>query len=357
MGIESISVDYDAINEKNTFSNGDHISGRVTVHVSSPTKIQSLAIKAKGKAKVRWSEHYGNNTTVTYSDKEKYFSEEKLLLEEGPAGSLELAAGRHVYPFSFQIPDIDMPPSFKGSHGKIRYNLKAILSRSLHVDKKAKTSFTFIAKAYRPDPGLMVPQYGSKDKDVGLSFFASGNISMNISTEKMAYHQGEDVQVKAEIINSSTRKIVPKFYIYQKQSFFAMKRRRVVTKDILKEKGLNPMQSSTSEIMTQNMTIPKELLPSVLNCRIIKVEYRIKAVLHVSMSRDPEIKLPLIILLQEHTKEAELPAYDWSTQKMESPPPAYGWSTQTNGDAMSAYNWPNQNEAAPPAYDWSTNKK
>ena len=32
------------------------------------------------------------------------------------------------------------------------------------------------------------PQYGSKDKDV--VFFASGNVSMNVFTEKMGYLQG-----------------------------------------------------------------------------------------------------------------------------------------------------------------------
>ncbi|XP_063065709.1 arrestin domain-containing protein 3-like [Engraulis encrasicolus] len=385
MGIEKISVDYDAINEKNTFSNGDYLIGRVTVHVSSPTKIQSLAIKAKGKARVMWSEHYGQ-TTVVYYDKEKYYSEEKFLLKEwqSPSGSLELVVGRHVYPFSFQLPVKDMPSSFKGSYGKIRYRLTARLSRSLHVDKKTKTNFTFVSKPNMADPGLTAPQYGSKDKDV--SFFASGNISMNIFTDKMAYHQGEAVPVIAEIMNNSTRKIVPKFYIYQKQSFFAQGRRRVVTNDILKEKGHKPLESSTSETITQKMTIPKELLPSVLNCRIIKVEYRIKAVLSVSMTRDPQIKLPLIVLPEEHdwptnTKEAK-PSSDWPThkkekarpehdrpnhnkaaalpacgqpiQKYEAAPPAYDWPTEKPKEAPPAYDWPTQkNEEAPPSYDWS----
>ena len=81
MGIQSISVDFDAINERNTFSKGDYISGRVTVEVSSPTRIQSLTVKAKGKANVLWTEQY-YKTTEVYHEKEKYFSQEQYLLKE-----------------------------------------------------------------------------------------------------------------------------------------------------------------------------------------------------------------------------------------------------------------------------------
>lgn len=82
--------------------------------------------------------------------------------------------------------------------------------------------------------------------------------------------------VVAEIVNSSTREVVPKFYIYQKQSFFAMGKRRVCTKDILKEKWSQPLGSSCRETVTQKLVVPKELPASILNCRILRVEYRIK---------------------------------------------------------------------------------
>ncbi|XP_031421533.1 arrestin domain-containing protein 3 isoform X2 [Clupea harengus] len=189
-------------------------------------------------------------------------------------GAVDLGHGRHVYPFTFQLPNKDMPSSFKGCHGKIRYKLLAKLNRSMHVPKKAETHFTFVSKANMADPELMSPQYGSKDKEVKV--FAYGNVSMNVSTERTGYHQGEDVAVIAEIVNNSTHRVVPKFYVYQKQSFFARGRRRVVTKDILKEKGQLPLDSSTRRTLTQNLAIPQEITNSILNCRILRVEYRIK---------------------------------------------------------------------------------
>ncbi|XP_076132726.1 arrestin domain-containing protein 3 isoform X2 [Alosa pseudoharengus] len=323
MGIQSISVDYDAINQRNIFSNGDYISGRVTVEVSSQTRIQSLTLKAKGKAKVLWTEHY-HETTVVYYDKEKYFSQEQYLLKEGQSsdGALKLGPGRHVYPFTFQIPNKNMPSSFKGCHGKIRYTLLAKLNRSMAVAKKAKTLFTFVSKADMAAPELMTPQYGSKDKEV--SFFASGNIAMNIFTERMGYHQGEEVPVVTEIVNSSTRKVIPKFYIYQKQSFFAQGRRRVSTNDILKQKWPRPLESSTRETVTQKMTIPPEIPPSILNCRILK------AVLSVSLTKDPLIKLPLIVL----------PRGDDGSKEKRAKPKAMHWPDKSNHH--SSDHWPDK---------------
>jgi len=49
---------------------------------------------------------------------------------------------------------------------------------------------------------------------------------------------GEGLVFDGEIVNSSTRKIVPKYIIYQKQSFFAGGQRAVHTTQIRKRESL-----------------------------------------------------------------------------------------------------------------------
>ncbi|XP_030641079.1 arrestin domain-containing protein 3-like [Chanos chanos] len=290
-----VKIEYNAINERNTFSNGDILTGRVILEVSRKTEFKSLTIKTKGKAKVLWTEYCPiQKRTRTLFDDEKYFSLEQFLLrEETHKGNVPLGPGRHVYPFTFQIPFQDMPPTYKGEHGKVRYTLTAKLSRSLHLPSKDKTEFHFISQADMNNPSLMAPQ--SQVTEKGLTFFASGNMSMDISTERTGYMQGEGLVVKGEIVNSSTRKIVPKYILYQKQSFFAFGKRRVHTYDVLKEKG-EPLPSSTRQTVSKVLTIPREITPTILNSRILKVEYRLKVILDVSFSKDPEMKLPIIIL-------------------------------------------------------------
>ncbi|KAJ8414922.1 hypothetical protein AAFF_G00024450 [Aldrovandia affinis] len=204
-----------------------------------------------------------------------------------------VAPGIHKYPFTLQIPQRNMPSSFKGAHGKIIYSLEAKLSRSMRVPSKAKTEFTFLSKADMEFPQLMEPQFGMKEEK--MKVFNSGNVSMNINTERMGYLQGEGVKVMVEIGNGSSRTIVPKFSLYQKQSFFARGKRRVYTKKLLKEAG-EPVSASTCQTITKVLNIPNDVSTTILNCKVLHVEYRLKVYLDIPFAKDPEIKFPVVIL-------------------------------------------------------------
>lgn len=85
---------------------------------------------------------------------------------------------------------------------------------------------------------------------------------------------GEGIKVVAWIQNKSSREIRPKYCLYMKCSYFAMKRRKLEKRDILKEVG-DPIPPSTSHTATKVITIPATTAGSVLNCNILKVEYRL----------------------------------------------------------------------------------
>lgn len=88
MTVKHLSVDYDKVNERGTFSPGDTISGRVTVVTSKETKVQCFVVKAKGKAKVAWPEQKGQATEI-YSNKKKYFYFEHIILQDKNKGDGE----------------------------------------------------------------------------------------------------------------------------------------------------------------------------------------------------------------------------------------------------------------------------
>lgn len=79
--VKSISVGYNPINSQNVFSSGDCITGQVTLELSKQCKIDSLFVKLKGKAEVQWTENHGK-TSVTYHDKNKYFSIKQAIIQE-----------------------------------------------------------------------------------------------------------------------------------------------------------------------------------------------------------------------------------------------------------------------------------
>ncbi|XP_026994420.2 arrestin domain-containing protein 3-like isoform X1 [Tachysurus fulvidraco] len=313
--IKNISVVFEPLNESNTFTNGDHISGRVTLEVGKETQIESLLIKAKGKASVMWTETYGK-TTVVYHDKETCFELILFFIQkqktEGQDGYSLLTnecgqcypsivgPGTHVYPFTFQIPQQDMPASFKGHHGKVDYFLEAKLCRSLSITKKAKVHFNYIPRGDTSVPDLMMSQHGSKEKK--MKFLTSGSVAMDVHIEKKGFHLGEQMTVKIDVVNNSSRTVKPKLILYQKQSFFASKKRSVKTKELLKEKG-DPVGPSTKQSVTKVLNIPADASISILNCKVLKVEYRLKVFLDIKFAYDPEIKLPVVFLPVCWTKE------------------------------------------------------
>lgn len=73
---------YNPINESNIFTSGDFISGQITLELAKDCKIDTLCVKLKGKAEVRWAENNGQSTKRYYS-KEKYFSLKQVIIEAG----------------------------------------------------------------------------------------------------------------------------------------------------------------------------------------------------------------------------------------------------------------------------------
>uniref|UniRef100_A0A672FDY6 Arrestin C-terminal-like domain-containing protein n=1 Tax=Salarias fasciatus TaxID=181472 RepID=A0A672FDY6_SALFA len=272
--VKRLEVSYNPINQNDTFTSGDVVSGHVTLEVVKECEIESLSVKFKGKSEVLWSERHGQ-TTVVYHSKDKYFSIKHYFIQDKQQkDSNVVPPGCHVYPFTFQVPLKEMPSSFKGFAGKIVYLLEAKLSRSMRLNKKSSTKLNFVCKTNPTSvPELMAPQHESKDKK--MKFFNSGTVAMDVNLEKTGFCQGEGLRVTAHINNSSTRDIKPKYCIYRKHSFFACEKRKVDTRDLLKEVG-DPIPPSTSTNVTRVITIPPDMEPSIRNCSNIMVEHRLR---------------------------------------------------------------------------------
>ncbi|XP_023137283.2 arrestin domain-containing protein 3-like [Amphiprion ocellaris] len=300
MTVKHLSVEYDKVNDRGTFSPGDILSGKVTVVTSKEIKVQSFVVKAKGKAKVTWCEQEGQ-TTVIHCNKKKYFNFEHIILQDKKKGdgSEIISPGRNVYPFNFVIPNTDMPSSYKGRWGTITYSLRAQLTQSIWLVQKTKTEFPFLTKSEFPFAsksemiiiGLKEQQHATR-----ITFYGSGRITMNATSEKMGLMQGEAMGISVEVINGSARTVTPKFYLCEKQTFVAQSKRMVHTNDIFCGTG-DSVPAETSRTVTKILSIPPQLPPTFFNCCMMKLEYRLKVTLAAPLIRDPEIKLPLVILL------------------------------------------------------------
>ncbi|XP_028836673.1 arrestin domain-containing protein 3-like isoform X2 [Denticeps clupeoides] len=187
----------------------------------------------------------------------------------------------------------NMPSSFKGAHGKIVYGLEAKMKRPWKLSRNEKCTITFVSRHTEDMAQLMCPQFGSIDKKMKL--FTSGTASLKAETDKKAYVQGEMLRVTTAIENSSSRDLKPKFKLEQKISFIASSSTKNSWGSIFKDSG-QPVPSKSQQTMTREFKLPADLTPTIMHCKIIKVEYTLKVYLDVPYASDPEVLFPLVIL-------------------------------------------------------------
>ncbi|KAM6943693.1 arrestin domain-containing protein 3-like [Lycodopsis pacificus] len=289
--IQSLTITYDALNEYDTFSEGDTLTGNVTLALYKETAVESLFVKAKGDANVRWTTKSGDHTH-THQAHRRYFKLKQFLIPEDSRETV-VPRGIHVYNFSLDIPPGSMPSSFKGHHGKIVYKLEAKLARSWKMDRTVDKDIHFVSKSYPNLVSLMSGQVGSTTKEMGL--FSKGHVHMDVNVDKSAYAPGETMAIFAKIKNSSSKDMIPKFSLIQDVVYRAKSSTKHASSVILKVVD-NSMKPRTEKDVRCAIQIPRVQMQTIQNCDIISVDYHLLAYLDISFAFNPEIKFPVVII-------------------------------------------------------------
>ncbi|KAJ8357762.1 hypothetical protein SKAU_G00205560 [Synaphobranchus kaupii] len=280
------------------FNNGDVVSGRVVLELMGESKVESLKLHAEGFAKVRWTESRtaGSSSayTQTYSDEVEYLNVKEALLQADNGDVTVLPAGRHEFPFSFQLPEETLVTSFEGKHGSVRYWVKVKLYRPWSTVRRIKKEFTVIQPIDINTPALLAPQAGTKDKMARVWYRNFGQVSVTAKIERKGYTPGEVIPVFAEFDNSTSRAMVPRASITQIQTFMARgttKQKRSVVAELC---GDVMAPRSRESWHGHAIKIPP-VGPSILQCRIIKVEYILLVSVDMPGASKLSLELPLVM--------------------------------------------------------------
>jgi len=134
-------------NPNGTFQSGQTITGVVILNLTEKKKFRALYLKIEGSAKCMWTVTKGAGSrrrSVTYSGKEDYLNQTTYLFgSQSLTTPIEMPAGITTYSFACVLPT-QLPSSFEGKHGNIRYSCKAVLDRPWKTDKEFRLSFTVI---------------------------------------------------------------------------------------------------------------------------------------------------------------------------------------------------------------------
>ncbi|XP_054661586.1 arrestin domain-containing protein 2 isoform X1 [Grus americana] len=214
-----------------------------------------------------------------------------LLLDNGEVTILQ--AGRHEFPFTFQLPET-LATSFEGKHGSVRYWVKAKLHRPWSTVKKVKKEFTVIEPIDINTPALLAPQAGAKEKLARAWYCNRGQVSVTAKIDRKGYTPGEVIPIFAEIDNCTSRAVVPKAAIIQTQTFIARgtkKQKKSVVTSIVGDS----IAAGKREVWHGRALKIPPVGPSILQCRIIQVEYSLKVCVDIPGTSKLLLELPLVI--------------------------------------------------------------
>ncbi|XP_032873167.1 arrestin domain-containing protein 3-like isoform X3 [Amblyraja radiata] len=293
--VKTLSIVYD----RPTYSCGEWISGRIVMEITNRTEVRVLKIHAKGEAYVQWknsSNSSDSNRSEDYPQQLRYFKHKYLLIGSDSSDEVTvLQEGIHEYPFSLVLPPTPpLPSSFKGTYGHVSYWMTAKLHRPLKLRIKTKEPFTVYNQVDINTPRLLEPHTAANEKTICCWCCASGPISLKAEVERMGYVAGESIKIFVEIENHSSRKVVPKAAIVKTIIFHAKTKKKTLSEVIIKTKG-EPVLAGQKDSRNSMMLEIPELIPTLMNCSIIQMDYSIQVTVDIPRSMGLTVDLPIVI--------------------------------------------------------------
>ncbi|XP_032873165.1 arrestin domain-containing protein 3-like isoform X1 [Amblyraja radiata] len=187
-----------------------------------------------------------------------------------------------------------LPSSFKGTYGHVSYWMTAKLHRPLKLRIKTKEPFTVYNQVDINTPRLLEPHTAANEKTICCWCCASGPISLKAEVERMGYVAGESIKIFVEIENHSSRKVVPKAAIVKTIIFHAKTKKKTLSEVIIKTKG-EPVLAGQKDSRNSMMLEIPELIPTLMNCSIIQMDYSIQVTVDIPRSMGLTVDLPIVI--------------------------------------------------------------
>ncbi|XP_061762306.1 arrestin domain-containing protein 4-like isoform X2 [Nerophis ophidion] len=279
MAITTFFIEQDT---QNSFTNGDTVKGRIIVQVLKQTEIQAITFFAKGKEMFASPVHGSNNPS-----QETLFNVKQDILKRGPR---MIDEGRHAFPFSFKIPNREIPSS---PHW-VDYKLKAKLKQPMKQEKDIDIDFTFFPKKDMEVPSLMEFQHVHVQKKI-RKILGSGKVTMDSYTQRMPCKQGEALQVRAKINNQSNHSVKPTYILYWKQTGILPGQRMISMIPILVEEA-KLVAAHSRKTVAKMITIPRRMRHSISTKPAVKNEYILKVHLDMKGTSIPKVKIPIFVL-------------------------------------------------------------
>uniref|UniRef100_A0A0K0EDP9 Arrestin_C domain-containing protein n=1 Tax=Strongyloides stercoralis TaxID=6248 RepID=A0A0K0EDP9_STRER len=301
-GLEDCYIEVDSSNS--CYRAGEIIRGNFKIILKEPLKVKFISVSLLGKAKTSW--HVWETRTQRYSReqinpqlrREPYpFEAEEVYIDEELqlCNECTMSPGTHLRSFEFKLP-LDIPPSFEGTIGNIRYYIKAKIVRNWKLDHNVKhylsiIPFMDLSASEKAKKGLVKDIF----RELGFLCFKYGAININIKLAKAGFVAGELIPIHI-ILNNQSTKIISKVDVklFETVQYTAERKgiqigenrsnekdKKVESRVIVNLSEEVDVTPHTENTFIKSLPIPP-IVPSFNTCCCIQVNYYIKVKLSSS---------------------------------------------------------------------------
>jgi len=278
---------------KSKYETGDRINGKLVISLKGELIPSAIKISLICLAEVDWTESRGVKTVPrTFHLKRKYLDQTYQLPEEIRGRSFK--DGLNEIPFTFQLPQNEIPSSFTGSYGSVSYFIEANVDPIAEpiVDESEKTVKQIIVEApFREN--LLLSVDGSTDKEISI-MFGAGDVFLHATIPKKGHAPGETLEVDCTIDNGSTARVTPRVVLYQTQIFMTGERHKTIETLLTEPSFGKPVGAEVTAEDAISLLIP-ENIPLSIKSTLITVKYFIRVILDIPNSMDLQLNLPIVI--------------------------------------------------------------
>ncbi|XP_070543132.1 arrestin domain-containing protein 3-like [Ptychodera flava] len=217
--IETFSIKFD--NDNVVYEVGDVISGFVHLKLNDSIKCKAIYLRFRGKASTEWLDDIApiirtGFSNITRCCNDKFVLEERVnIWGKGKGGMLGttdgkyLAVGEHRFPFRLRLPREELPCSFEGQYGFVRYFASCILQRHRAADITVREGFTILGQPvdFKTMPEIQDQMGREQQKRVSCCVGPSSHIVLTAGTNRHGYIPGDKIAIKVDLENNSDRRV------------------------------------------------------------------------------------------------------------------------------------------------------
>lgn len=224
-------------------------------------------------------------------------------------GKLDLPAGTHTYTFACALPP-QLPTSFEGTYGQIRYTARVILERPWKFDQTYKVAFTVLKELdlNRESPLLRVPTQMEYMRSFCCWPCRSGPLSMVATLPQSGFVPGQTVPVSVSIVNASNVTIDYVRFTLRKTIAYHSQAPSFKTKlevETIQEQRVGGVAALANAEYAARLVVPPVPASNGGQCRVIDVSYEVKVEAKTSgPHQSPFVLVPVTIGTRPLTENA-----------------------------------------------------